>query len=250
MNSPADTPDNAGDAAAPAARASAAWSKLEAQLGHNFNDLGLLARALTHRSRSANHSERLEHLGDSVLGFVVTDALFARFPNASEGDLTRMRARLVGREELAMRARELNLQSKLRLGGSVAGNVARNEGGDAGDALLADAFEAVVGAVYLDAGLPVAQRIIIELLAESLARASPDDPKDAKTRLQEYLQKRGRPLPEYQVIERAGKPHAPVFTVACKVRGIDEPATAIGDSRRAAEQRAAAAALQQLQGDA
>jgi len=249
LSSSADSVDSAARPAPPG-DAPGPLSGLEARLGHAFGHRGHLSRALTHKSRGADNNERLEHLGDSVIGFVVTDALFARFPSASEGDLTRMRARLVGREELAARARELNLQSKLRLGHSVAGNVARNEGGDAGDALLADAFEAVVGAVYLDAGLEVARRVVIERLADSLARVSPGEPKDAKTQLQEYLQKRGRPLPAYQVIERAGKPHAPVFTVECSARGLVSPVTALGDTRRIAEQRAAAAALAQLQGDA
>lgn len=239
---------------APAARAAmpgSTWSStLESKLGHRFDDRRLLARALTHRSRSAAHNERLEHLGDSVLGFIITDALYARFPDSAEGDLTRMRAQLVRREELAARARELELQPCLRLGGSVAGNVARNQGGDAGDAMLADAFEAVLGAVYLDGGLETVKRVIFDLFAAALAHISPHSPKDAKTRLQELLQKRGWPLPQYEVTDCAGKSHAPVFTVACTARGLAEPVTAIGDSRRAAEQRAAQGVLERLADDA
>jgi len=233
-----------------ATRACIARAKLESRLRFEFNDARLLARALTHKSRSAQHNERLEHLGDAVLGFVITDALYARFPAATEGELTRMRAKLVGREELAARARALELRLCLKFGDSVAGNIARNEGGDPGDAILANGFEAVVGAVYVDRDLAAAKRVILEQLAEPLARISPAAPKDAKTRLQEYLQKRGRPLPEYSVVDCAGKSHAPVFTVACHACGLDAPVTAIGDSRRAAEQRAADAALQALAGDA
>lgn len=253
MNSSADTADTADrvDAGARPAQ-SRAQSELESALHYRFGEPRLLTRALTHRSRAAAHNERLEHLGDSVLGFVITDALYARFPDAAEGDLTNMRAQLVRREALAARARELNLRRCMRLGDSVAGNLENTGGGggDPGEAILADAVEAVVGAVYLDGGLAAVKRVILDLFASQLARISPRGIKDAKTRLQEFLQQRGLPLPEYEVVKRAGKAHAPVFTVACKARGMQAPATAIGDSRRMAEQLAAAAALHQLMHDA
>lgn len=257
-----DRADSGGRAPAPGP----ALSELEAALGHRFGDRRLLTRALTHRSRAAAHNERLEHLGDSVLGFVITDALYARFPDAAEGDLTNMRAQLVRREALAARARAVNLQRCMRLGDSVAGNI-ENTGGpgggtdptdttdpidtiDPGDAILADAVEAVVGAVYLDGGLAAVKRVILGWFAAPLARISPRGIKDAKTRLQEFLQQHGRPLPHYEVVERAGQAHAPVFTVTCAAHGLTAPATATGDSRRAAEQRAAAAALDRLLRDA
>lgn len=216
----------------------------QSRLGYRFKDRRLLARALTHRSWGADHNERLEHLGDSILGFVITETLYARFPEASEGDLTRMRSHLVCREVLAARARHLAMQSCLRLGDSIAANA-----GDGHDAILADAFEAVVAAVYLDSDLPTVGRVLRAVFERPLERISPHNPKDAKTRLQERLQKRGLPLPDYQVVERAGKPHAPVFTVSCKVSGLAEAVTASGGSRRDAEQRAALGALSKLEGD-
>lgn len=217
----------------------------QSRLGYRFKDRRLLARALTHRSWGAEHNERLEHLGDSLLGFVITETLYARFPAASEGGLTRMRSHLVCREALAARARDLAMQPCLRLGDSVAAG----GGHDANEALLADAFEAVVAAVYLDSDLPTVKRVLGAVFERPLARISPHNPKDAKTRLQERLQKRGLPLPDYQVVERAGKPHAPVFTVSCTVSGLAEAVTASGGSRRDAEQRAASGALSKLEGD-
>lgn len=214
----------------------------QSRLGHRFKDRRLLARALTHRSWGAEHNERLEHLGDSLLGFVITETLYAKFPAASEGDLTRMRSHLVCREALAARARELAMQPCLRLGDSVAAGGSR-------EAILADAFEAVVAAVYLDSDLPTVRRVLRAVFDRPLARIASHSPKDAKTRLQERLQKRGRPLPDYEVVECAGKPHAPVFTVSCKVSGLAEAVTASGGSRRDAEQRAALGALSKLAGD-
>jgi len=216
----------------------------QARLGYRFKDRRLLARALTHRSWGADHNERLEHLGDSILGFVITETLYDKFPAASEGDLTRMRSHLVCREVLAARARHLAMQRCLRLGDSITANA-----GDGHDAILADTFEAVVAAVYLDSDLPTVRRVLGAVFERPLARISPHNPKDAKTRLQERLQKRGLPLPDYRVVERAGKPHAPVFTVSCKVSGLAEAVTASGGSRRDAEQRAALGALSKLKGD-
>lgn len=224
-----------------AAQGGDAKGSFQSRLGYRFKDRRLLARALTHRSWGAEHNERLEHLGDSLLGFVITETLYARFPAASEGDLTRMRSHLVCREALAARARDLAMLPCLRLGDSI------TAGGH--DAILADAFESVVAAVYLDSDLPTVKRILLTVFERQLARISPHNPKDAKTRLQERLQKRGLPLPDYQVVGRAGKPHAPVFTVSCKVSGLAEAVTASGGSRRDAERRAALGALSKLEGD-
>ncbi len=214
-------------------------SQLESQLGYRFKDQALLRRALTHRSRGGRNNERLEYLGDSILGFVMAEALFVRFPRVAEGDLTRMRSRLVRRETLAAQARSLGMPACLRLGGGALGS-------GSGDALLADAFEAVVGAVYLDSDLSTVKTVLLKLFTQELAQLSPHTPKDYKTRLQEHLQKHGLPLPLYEVIEQSGKPHALTFTVACKVSALTEPVTAGGASRRSAEQACARRALSLL----
>lgn len=214
---------------------------LQTGLGYQFKDQALLTRALTHRSRRGGNNERLEYLGDSVLGFVMSDALFVRFPEAREGELTRMRARLVCRETLVAQARRLSLGRHLLLGDSTL-----KSGGH--DAILADTLEAVIGAVYLDSDLPQIKGILLKLFEPQLAQISPQSPKDYKTRLQERLQKHGMPLPVYEVVEQSGKPHAATFTVVCKASGL-APATASGGTRRSAEQRAAREVLAIIEGD-
>jgi ribonuclease-3 len=220
--------------------------RLQDRLGYAFNDPGLLDQALTHRSCGARNNERLEFLGDAILDFVVAELLFQSERDAHEGRLTRLRAHLVRRETLAAIARDLGLGEVLRLG---PGEL--KSGGRGRDSILADAFEAVVGAIYLDTGMSPCRNVLETLFCDRLARAAQEmGLKDAKTRLQEELQGRGRALPEYTVVNLEGAPHDQSFTVACQVDGIASPVTGFGASRRKAEQDAASKALEALDGDA
>jgi len=220
--------------------------RLQARLGYVFNDPGLLGQALTHRSCGAHNNERLEFLGDAILGFVVADLLFAANPDAHEGRLTRLRAHLVRRETLAAVARNLQLGESLSLG---PGEL--KSGGRDRDSILADAFEAVIGAIYRDGGVASCRTVLETLYSDRLARAAVEIAlKDPKTRLQETLQGQGRALPQYKVVDLDGAPHDQSFTVACLVDGIPNPMTGFGSSRRKAEQDAATKALAELDGDA
>jgi ribonuclease-3 len=219
--------------------------RLSRQLGHAFADPELLDDALTHRSAQARHNERLEFLGDAVLGLLVAEALWRRFPHATEGELSRLRARLVNRDALARVAQELELGQYLRLG---AGEL--RSGGHARESILADAVEAVLAALYLDGGLEVARGVVERLLGERLAALSPaDQGKDAKTRLQEWLQARRLALPTYEVVETSGEDHAQTFVVSCAVEALGRSTSAAGASRRKAEQLAAARLLETLDHD-
>lgn len=217
-------------------------ASLQSKLGYGFKDRALLSRALTHRSRGQNNNERLEYLGDSILGFVIAEALFARFPTAPEGDLTRMRSQLVRRQTLAAQARGLAMEQCLLLGGGVL----KSGAGDH-NAMLADAFEALVGALYLDSNLSTVKTVLLRLFEAQLGQISPLNQKDHKTRLQEHLQKHGLPLPVYEVVTQSGKAHALTFTVACRTGNLTEPVTASGETRRSAEQNAACKALALLE---
>ncbi len=215
----------------------AGW--LQERLGCSFADRGLLVRALTHRSAGPDNNERLEYLGDAVLSFVVAELLFESHPDASEGELSRYRASLVSGEALGAIALELGIGQYLRLG---EGEL--KSGGQRRASILADALEALVGAVYLDRGLEAARALAARLLRqrlEELPQAS--ELKDAKTRLQEWLQGRGLGLPEYTVMEVSGEPHEQRFRVRCDVNGLAIAAEAEGSSRRRAEQEAAALVL-------
>jgi len=216
---------------------------LEERLGHRFLNRALLEQALTHRSHGTPHNERLEFLGDGVLGCVVAEALLARFPEASEGELSRRRASLVRRESLASVAAELCLQDHLRVG--------RGEGASGGagrPSILADALEAVFGAVLLDGGYDCARAAVLAALGGALqAEDEQATAKDAKTRLQEALQARRRGLPRYAVVATRGAAHAQEFEVECTVEGLDLRARGSGRSRRAAEQRAAEDLLRRLE---
>ena len=213
------------------------------QLHYRFRDASLLTRALTHRSRGSDNNERLEFLGDSVLNLVISSLLYERFPNLSEGDLTRLRASLVNKPALASVARELSLGHYLQLG---EGEL--RSGGFDRDSILADGVEAVFGAIYLDGGLDEARRVIMSRYREQLDRLDPGAvPKDPKTRLQEYLQKRSLPTPEYSVAEVSGDAHNQHFIVECRVESLEAPVRGEGSSRRFAEQQAAALALDRLQ---
>jgi ribonuclease III len=216
------------------------------RFGYRFRDPALLTAALTHRSAGGSHNERLEFLGDAVLGLVVAELLYRAHPAASEGDLTRLRARLVRRETLATVARRVGIGDHILLG---AGEL--RTGGHQRDSILANALEAIVGAVYLDAGTGPARTIVHRLLGNDLAELpTAADLRDAKTRLQEWLQARGLPLPEYRVDSVHGAAHDQVFAVTCHLPGDGREFSGRGGSRRVAEQEAAAAALTAIGGDA
>jgi ribonuclease III len=219
-----------------------AQTELCRKLHHAFSDLRLLERALTHRSRSATNYERLEFLGDSVLNFVVSGELYSRFPDLTEGELTRLRASLVKKDTLATVARDLYLGDALVLGSGE-----MKSGGFDRDSILADALEAVIGAVYLDGGIDAVRPVVLRLLGVQFDRLDPRVvPKDPKTKLQEYLQKQSLPLPIYNVLEIAGDPHNQMFVVECQVPELELIVQGEGSTRRAAEQQAAHRALQQL----
>ncbi|MGO4700154.1 ribonuclease III [Dyella sp. 2RAB6] len=213
-----------------------------AKLTYRFRDPALAQLALTHRSAGKPNNERLEFLGDALLGVVVAELLYEAHPNASEGELSRLRAQLVNGQALALIARELELGDALKLG---SGEL--KSGGYRRDSILADAFEALVAAVYLDSDFAQCREVVRGVFAERIA-AIPRSSKDAKTRLQEWLQARGWPLPQYELTDSYGEDHAKTFDVSCV---IAEPmplsAEGRGGSRRAAEQDAAEAVLSQLQ---
>jgi ribonuclease-3 len=213
--------------------------RLSRELGHSFNDPALLENALTHRSAGSGNNERLEFLGDAVLSFVISGELFSRFPEADEGTLSRLRATLVKGETLAKLATALRLGDHLRLG---PGEL--KSGGFRRESILADALEALFGAVYMDAGIDAARSVVMRLFAPRLADVRPDAArKDPKTRLQEFLQSRRMPLPEYEVVSVEGDAHAQTFVVECRIDILPEPARGVGGSRRKAEQSAAEQAL-------
>jgi ribonuclease-3 len=212
------------------------------RLGHDFGAPDLLAQALTHRSHGARHNERLEFVGDAVLNCVVALALFQRFPQIDEGELSRARASLVNRDTLARLARRLGLGEAVRLG---EGEL-KSGGSDRGS-ILADALEAVFGAVFLDAGFEAAKRVIVAAYGDELALADPATlGKDPKTRLQEWLQARRIPVPEYAVVGTQGEAHAQQFAVECRIPSLGVAAHGEGPSRRAAEQDAAQRAWSEL----
>lgn len=215
---------------------------LQRQLGHHFSNPSLLIAALTHRSRGGAHNERLEFLGDALLNFTMASELYQRFPKAREGDLTRMRALLVRGETLSEIARSLKLGDYLNLGVGE-----KKSGGHARDSILADALEACVGAIYLDGGLEVCKQCILSWFLDRLEALNLKAPqKDAKTRLQEYLQARRLPLPVYKVLSMEGDPHEPIFKMECHISIFEESFVGLANTRRKAEQAAAEAALQAL----
>ncbi len=219
--------------------------RLQRRLGYRFSDTGLLMRALTHRSAGPDHNERLEFLGDAILGCETADWLFRHVASGDEGQLSRMRAHLVKRETLAEIARELQLGEILRLG---PGEL--RSGGQNRDSILADAVEALIAAVYLDGGMEAARALVRRLLGKRLEEAHHTlQQKDAKTRLQELLQARHLPLPRYEVEQIEGDQHCQQFTVSCRVDTLDMAREGRGSSRRKAEQRAAEAFLAAIDND-
>lgn len=216
--------------------------KLAKVLKHPFQDIKLLCAAITHRSSSGTNNERLEFLGDSILNFVIATELYQRFPKAREGDLTRLRAILVRGETVAEVARDLGIGQYLSLGIGE-----QKSGGHQRESILADALEAIIGAIYLDSDIKTCYHHILAWYESRLDTLVPNAlQKDAKTRLQEYLQARHLPLPEYQVMEILGDPHNPVFQVSCKVTLLEAPVVGKAPSRRKAEQNAAEATLKVL----
>lgn len=208
---------------------------LQDRLGYKLTDGVLLRRALTHRSYGADNNERLEYLGDAVLSFVVAEMLFQHFPAASEGELSRYRASLVSGEALAVCAADIGLGELLRLGDGE-----MKSGGQRRATILADALEALFGAIYLHGGLDAARGVATRIFSARLAMLpSAAELKDAKTRLQEWLQGRGHALPAYTVLEVSGEPHDQRFRVRCDVSELAITAEADGNSRRRAEQEAA-----------
>lgn len=216
--------------------------RLERKLGYHFQDRDLLLVALTHRSYAGRNNERLEFLGDAILNFVAGEALFQHFPQAREGQLSRLRARLVKGQTLAILARGFELGDYLRLG---SGEL--KSGGFRRESILADALEALIGAIYLDAGMDVVRDRVLDWLSGELQGLTlVDTNKDPKTRLQEFLQSRGSELPRYDVVDIQGEPHCRTFYVTCQIALLTEKTQGQGASRRIAEQVAAAAALAAL----
>ena len=233
------TPMDPNAVAAPDARLSA----LQARLGHHFADVGLLQRALTHRSFGVDHNERLEFLGDAVLAMAVSALLYGRFSGSDEGDLTRVRAHLVREDSLHRAALALGLPEVLRLSDGEA-----RGGGAQRPSMLADAVEAVIGATYLDGGFDAASRLVRGLFGELIDSSEADSwRKDAKTELQEWLQGRKLAVPAYRIVATRGQAHAQTFEVECAVPTLGLAELGEGRSRRIAEQEAARRMLGRLQ---
>jgi ribonuclease-3 len=214
---------------------------LGATFAYKFRDPALREQALRHRSTGARNNERLEFLGDALVGLFAAELLYTRFPHADEGDLTRWRARMVNEGALAQIARELDLGDQLHLG---PGEL--KTGGFRRDSILADAFEALVGACYLDGGYDACRQAVRAVFEPRVDEAVRAQEKDPKTQLQELLQGRGLPLPVYELTGSSGADHAKVFDVTCVIAAFDLHCAGRGGSRRAAEQAAAAAALARI----
>lgn len=213
--------------------------RLEAALGHAFGRPELLRQALTHRSFGSLHNERLEFLGDSILNCVVAGALYQKFSTLKEGELSRLRASLVRQEALAEIAGGLGIGERLQLG---EGEL--KSGGTRRPSILADALEAIFGAIYIDAGFDAVRAVIERLYQPALARIDPNDAgKDPKTALQEILQGRHLPLPRYTLLATSGEAHAQQFEIECVIAELGIRSTGTGSSRRIAEQQAAQRAI-------
>jgi len=212
------------------------------RLGYEPRDLALFRAALTHRSAAGPNNERLEFLGDAVLNLLIAHRLYDAFPRATEGELSRLRARLVSREPLAEIALSLGVGDTLQLG---SGEL--RSGGFRRQSILADALEALCGAVFLDGGLAAVEPLVTQLFAARIAALpDPEALKDAKTRLQEHLQSRSLTLPRYAILGVEGEDHAQIFRVSCEVPGLALRVEGVGSSRRRAEQQAAARMLEAI----
>ena len=220
-----------------------ALKRLQGRLGYQFEDGRLLELALTHKSHSRQHNERLEFLGDAVLGYVIADALYKDQTALAEDALTLIRAALVRKDTLAEVALDIGLGEFLSLGSGE-----RKSGGRQRSSILADTLEAIIGAVNLDGGIEQARLLVLRLFAERLADAGERGAsKDPKTRLQELLQGRALALPVYEVVAALGSEHQRTFTVSCQVADLALTTTGRGPSRRAAEKSAAAAMIAAVQ---
>lgn len=218
------------------------YPRLIASIGYTFSDEGLLDQALSHRSFSRKNNERLEFLGDAILNCTIAQALYDRFPQAKEGQMSRLRAHLVKGDTLAEIGREFKLGDFLKLG---SGEL--KSGGYRRDSILADTVEAIIGAISKDTDLATSQKVLLEWYEERLNNLDlTENIKDSKTRLQEYLQARRHALPEYVVTHITGEAHQQQFTVHCKVELLDKPLQGVGSSRRMAEQESALAVLKAL----
>jgi ribonuclease-3 len=214
-------------------------AELSRRLGYTFADKTLLEAAVSHRSIGSKNYERLEFLGDAVLNFVIAAALFRKYSKAKEGELSRLRASLVNGETVAELAHELNVGDYLRLG---VGEL--KSGGTNRESILADALEAIIGAIYLDAGFSVSEQHILQWYAPRLEKiVNVKIPKDPKTQLQEYLQAKQMALPEYKILNITGESHAQLFQVTCKISSPKYTSRGEGNNRRRAEQAAAQAML-------
>lgn len=219
--------------------------QLQQRLGHRFVQGRLLTRALTHRSFGADHNERLEFLGDAVLNLTVSTLLFERFSGSDEGDLTRVRAHLVREDSLHKLALSLGLPELLRLSDGEA-----RGGGALRPSILADALEALIGAIFLDGGFEPAQATVRRLFGEVIGATEAEAwSKDAKTELQEWLQARRLPVPAYRIVATRGEKHAQTFEVECAVTALGLAEKGEGKSRRTAEQEAARRMLERLKAD-
>lgn len=216
--------------------------RLQRKIGYQFKQLSLLKQALTHRSAATQNNERLEFLGDAILNLTIGEALFHQFPKCNEGELSRMRASLVREPTLAVLARQFELGDYLSLG---AGEL--KSGGFRRESILADCVEAIIGAMCLDSDLNTTREIVQKWYQTLLEQIKPgDNQKDAKTRLQEYLQGKRLPLPNYNVVDIKGEAHCQVFTVQCQIANDERIFIGTGSSRRKAEQMAAEKILQEL----
>lgn len=215
----------------------------EIKLGYSFRNSQLLEGALTHRSYCNTNNERLEYLGDAILGFLIAEILYTRFPEHKEGALTRMRATLVKRETLAGIARSMDIGCHIKLGTGE-----RKSGGWRRDSILSNALEALIGAVYIDSDIGTCRNFVQNLYADLLLNLAAESPeKDPKTRLQEFLQARRKQLPVYEVVEEIGEAHDREFIVTCLIEGLSTVFHARGRSKREAEQIAANHALEMLE---
>ncbi|MFK7914062.1 MAG: ribonuclease III [Pseudomonadales bacterium] len=231
----------------PAARAQR-LVQLQQRIDYQFTEVGLLEQALKHRSAVRDsaggqrlHNERLEFLGDAVLGMVVAGHLFAQLADAPESEMTLKRATLVRRETLAEIAREIHLGRYLQLGGGE-----RRAGIGNNDSVLSDALEALIGAVYLDGGMDQSAALVSRLMGARFESLAELETKDAKTRLQEWMQGQRLPLPEYEIVATSGALHAQTFTVECRLPSLAKSGKGSGGSRREAEKAAAAGLLMEL----
>lgn len=213
------------------------------KLNYQFKNISFLELALTHRSANSSNNERLEYLGDAILGFVIAESLYNKFSDAPEGILTRQRSSLVKKETLANLARELELGQFIKLGSGE-----MKTGGWRRDSILSNTLEAIIGAIHMDSDVESCRKFINQIYEGHFTSLTLDSAeKDSKTELQEYLQARKLALPNYEVVAEDGEAHERLFTVECKIESLAEPVSANGKSKRIAEQSAANKTLLVLQ---